>query len=910
MPVDVLALEIEIRKRLRESKQPTVKSFTPQQPTDRQSLFLSLETEREVFYGGAAGGGKSSALLMAALKYVDVPNYSALLLRRTYADLSKPGALMDRANEWLKNTSARWNDQKKQWSFPSGAKITFGYLDAENDKFNFQCFHPDTELLTDGGWLPIAGIREGQSVATMNPETRELEYRPATRTWAYDYDGELVTLNQRFGSAFAVTPNHSIWATTNRRRDKLKEYRADSLPTTARIPQWCRWSGVDAPTEFSFSSDGHNGRKVCFSAQDWLEFLGWYLSEGNVWSGRWEIKLTQQKEEGRTQIRQLLTRMGVNFHESDKTFAFNNKALCVYLKQFGLSGEKFIPKEVKGYAPEYLRTLLYALMAGDGTWHRGYDQGCYVSTSKRLIDDVCEIALKCGYRATVGFTDGNPEGSPFGQGRRWHVSLLYRYQQDTWITGCTDGVNSNTKRMAYDGKVYCVTVPPYHTVLIRYNGRISWSGQSAEYQYIAFDELSQFTRTQYLYLFSRLRRLKGSDVPLRMRSGSNPGGVGGRWVYDRFIPEAFTPFDAQESKIHWKEGVDEDGKSFKRAFVPARLHDNPHLDQSEYVEALNELDPVTREQLLQGDWQIQERGDILTTYSERHCVISWSDFARVVGEKDIPNTWMIDVYQDVGMTEAHPCVTSWFTTAPQNIDMDRAALKARNGVKLGGSVFLYRGMTVYDWTTKRRAERIKALMGSEIERTRRWQMSHEAADERAGYQREHNLPFQAWPTGKTRGVAQLRTAFELRDVDKPNPFHPEVMGHPLLYLIVDDGQVGYPRDDNGLARHRAEIPAYHWAVPKSGDPPLQLVPYSLFNDAIDTMRAGAADYWPLSLELSKKERIYEAIPDKYKPETLRTAYSHAQEISVNFQMERAKQAVKHSGMVSFTEDGEPIEEDD
>jgi predicted phage terminase large subunit-like protein len=89
-------------------------------------------------YGGAAGGGKSDALLMAALQYVDCPGYSAILFRRTFADLSLPKALMDRASEWLKNTDAKWNETKKQWRFPSGAVLAFGYMEHEKDKYRYQ----------------------------------------------------------------------------------------------------------------------------------------------------------------------------------------------------------------------------------------------------------------------------------------------------------------------------------------------------------------------------------------------------------------------------------------------------------------------------------------------------------------------------------------------------------------------------------------------------------------------------------------------------------------------------------------------------------------------------------------------------------------------------------------------------
>lgn len=94
--------------------------------------------DKEALYGGAAGGGKSDALLMAALQYVEVPGYSAILFRRTFKDLALPGALMDRAHKWLGGTDAKWKDTEKTWYFPSGATLTFAYLATENDKYNYQ----------------------------------------------------------------------------------------------------------------------------------------------------------------------------------------------------------------------------------------------------------------------------------------------------------------------------------------------------------------------------------------------------------------------------------------------------------------------------------------------------------------------------------------------------------------------------------------------------------------------------------------------------------------------------------------------------------------------------------------------------------------------------------------------------
>jgi predicted phage terminase large subunit-like protein len=102
-----------------------------------QTEFLLFMGE-EALYGGAAGGGKSDALLMAALQFVHVPGYSAILFRRTYADLSLPSALMTRSHEWLQGTDAHWSPTDKRWTFPSGASLTFGYLEHENHKYRYQ----------------------------------------------------------------------------------------------------------------------------------------------------------------------------------------------------------------------------------------------------------------------------------------------------------------------------------------------------------------------------------------------------------------------------------------------------------------------------------------------------------------------------------------------------------------------------------------------------------------------------------------------------------------------------------------------------------------------------------------------------------------------------------------------------
>lgn len=92
---------------------------------------------REVFYGGARGGGKSDFMLGDFLQ--DVFRYErhwqGLLLRRTYKQLAE---IHRRSSELFPQTGAEWKEGKGCWVWPNGAKLSFAFLDRDQDAENYQ----------------------------------------------------------------------------------------------------------------------------------------------------------------------------------------------------------------------------------------------------------------------------------------------------------------------------------------------------------------------------------------------------------------------------------------------------------------------------------------------------------------------------------------------------------------------------------------------------------------------------------------------------------------------------------------------------------------------------------------------------------------------------------------------------
>ena len=107
------------------------------EPNEGPQMQFLASSEREVFYGGARGGGKSYAMLIDPLRYCDKANHRALLIRRSMPELRD----MINHSQRLYGQAypgAKWREQEKEWRFPSGARIEFGYAENLTDVLRYQ----------------------------------------------------------------------------------------------------------------------------------------------------------------------------------------------------------------------------------------------------------------------------------------------------------------------------------------------------------------------------------------------------------------------------------------------------------------------------------------------------------------------------------------------------------------------------------------------------------------------------------------------------------------------------------------------------------------------------------------------------------------------------------------------------
>ena len=124
--------------------------------------------------------------------------------------------------------------------------------------------------------------------------------------------------------------------------------------------------------------------------------------------------------------------------------------------------------------------------------------------------------------------------------------------------------------------------------------------KSFQYNFIGFDELTAFPESYYLFMFSR-NRSKYPDLPLQIRSGTNPDGEYHAWVYDRFVKDR-VPYQAYEHPVVLPDG---EIVYTTRQFIPASVYDNPAIGRIEdYIAGMAQMGEELTAAQLKGEWNV------------------------------------------------------------------------------------------------------------------------------------------------------------------------------------------------------------------------------------------------------------------------------------------------------------------
>jgi DNA polymerase I len=204
----------------------------------------------------------------------------------------------------------------------------------------------------------------------------------------------------------------------------------------------------------------HRETPATFEMENWLELVGWYVTEGSVDEANGRITLHQEDEDGRAAIRSLLERMDVNHNVGPRGINVSNRYLVEWFEEHCGNGyaEKRLPEWVFDLDGDLCATLLETMVDGDGSrTESGLRK--FWTKSDDLKDGIVDIAVRAGHKPTVSKqNDGT-----------WYVSIGKR--------GSFEKATNATVE-PHDGQVHCVTAEDNHVVLAGRNGHFQWVGQS------------------------------------------------------------------------------------------------------------------------------------------------------------------------------------------------------------------------------------------------------------------------------------------------------------------------------------------------------------------------------------------------------------------------------------------------
>jgi Thymidylate synthase complementing protein/LAGLIDADG-like domain len=365
--------------------------------------------------------------------------------------------------------------------------------------FSQQCYDSDTEILTDYGWKRFGEFTRDLKVATLDPNTFEVEYQIPTASFLYQYNGPMNHFQSKQVDLM-VTPNHKLFVKVyGRTRWELLdastvsqiahghiEFKKDGLWVGGEDESYLTIPGATIVKPFASGESSYQRQDISIPYRDFLDFLGYFISEGCVCeslqngSMRHIVEVSQNAGRFASNIETCISNLPFHAYRSiDKTgcvrWRIEDKSLFEFLKPLGKAHQKFIPRWVLNRNPADLRVLFRSLIEGDGSVDKKSGWMRYFTTSKRLADDVQELAFKLGHGANISYVKARPPRNPLGC---YMVSIMQK--GNTPLIRLNGTTTSKHEVVLYRGFVWCVEVPN-HIVYVRRKGKPVWCGNSQRY---------------------------------------------------------------------------------------------------------------------------------------------------------------------------------------------------------------------------------------------------------------------------------------------------------------------------------------------------------------------------------------------------------------------------------------------
>jgi len=351
------------------------------------------------------------------------------------------------------------------------------------------CYSSDTEVLTDNGWIKFKSLTSDNLIASLNKETKNIEYNKPIKLFKYKYSGKMYRVNTK-DIDLLVTPNHNLYIgkKNDHKATDYKLIRADEAYSDFNIHRDYNyrlsgnWSGTTAD---SFNIPNSN---ISFNMNEWLDFYGFWLAKGCAYQYKQKkiytsnvVSISDQNHNLLLRYQEILSNSGIKSSIKSKISASKeiiyelrsyNKNLYNYLSKFGKAKDKYIEKEFKSLSKNQLNIIIESMLLGNNNSIKSVIS----TTSRKLADDLSELSIKTGRNGSIHkieFYDIN------GKKIKRNYNLLQvnieSSNLETYVT------YNNVSKENYDGYVYCAEVDN-NVICVRRNEKYVWCGNSKEVQ--------------------------------------------------------------------------------------------------------------------------------------------------------------------------------------------------------------------------------------------------------------------------------------------------------------------------------------------------------------------------------------------------------------------------------------------